>query len=162
MSDESHLPAGQPATGVTDRGPGYEVRDTRVSAIVTFLVGLFLFIIVAQVFLWGLLRSISSDKPEPGAIAAPELILTEQLRQLRKGEDAALGLDTEHKPGPGKLSINDAIDLLAERGIAPVAPRTAAEVNSHSGMPAMTPQESTDKDKAKKDQGQDKSGRGGD
>ena len=48
MHNEGHSPAGGPAE-VVGRGPGYEVRDTNVKAIVTFVVSLFVFLVLTQI-----------------------------------------------------------------------------------------------------------------
>jgi hypothetical protein len=169
-SNQPEFPAGQPAEATVHRGPGYEPRDASIRAVTTFLVGLVVFLFVAQVFLWGMLKALSADKPETtGQLTTPQM-LVDQLRDLRRGEDAALGLDEAKKPGPGRMSIRDAIDLIAERGIASVPPRTEAEVNSHSGKPVEKKDQEKDKDKAKdkdqskdaKDRSQGKPGQGGD
>lgn len=140
MPNESQYPAGQPASASgVGPGPGYEVRDTNVRAVVTFLVGLTLFLIVAQVFLWGLLRAMSADykTDAPAVQAAPDMI-REQRRNLTALEDAS------------QPSIGRAIDRIAEAGL-PVtgAGKTEAEVNSHSGVAAPT----TEAPPARKDQG---------
>ncbi len=111
-------------------GPGYEVRDTNVKAIFVFVVGLFLFLFVAQVGLWGLIKAISGSPapeahrespyaetpragdnvlPARGKIT-PEVVLeiTEQRRELRDREKAILGSygrvadEEEKKKGTGK------------------------------------------------------------
>lgn len=153
MPNESELHAGQPAEAAfAGHGPGYEVRDTNVRSIITFLVGLTLFIIVSQVALWGLFRGISGGEPEPPSPLSTPAMLTEQLRALHAREDAALGLGKEAKPGPGRISIDDAIDRLIEQGIPPIEPsHTEADVNSHSGTPAR---EIKTKDAAGKDKDQ--------
>lgn len=113
-----------PATPAeTGPGPGYEVRDTNIRAVVTFLVGLTLFIIVVQVFLWGLLRGIAGPRAEqpPGLTTSP--MIPQLLHDLRQHETAVLAGKT------GGVPIEEAMRQLAEKGIAPsAADRTEADV----------------------------------
>lgn len=149
MNVEANPPAGAEA------GPGYEVRDTNVRAVVTFLIGLTLFILVVQVSLWGMLRALSSGEEAPPASTpaavptgeaaeamppiTPRDMLADQLRALRRREDTELGLVPDTPPASGRLTIEQAIDAVAERGLPAVGTgRTAAEMNSHSGKPAPT------------------------
>jgi hypothetical protein len=140
MPTESQFPAGHPATTTgAAGGSGYEVRDANVRAVVTFLVGLTLFVIISLVFLWGLLRALAGDRPEsPTPLSAPDLI-HEQRRVLNAKEDAALA------------TIDRAIEQIAERGL-PVtgAGRTEAEINSHAGIaakPETNPPKAQEKEK---------------
>lgn len=106
-----------------DRGPGYEVRDTKVSAVVAFLVGLFLMVFLVQVFLWVFLRAISGGKPEPPSTLSTPDVIHDQRRQLEQNEAAAL------------KEIDRAIETIAEKGL-PIytgKPRTEADMNSHAG-----------------------------
>ena len=107
----------------TDRGPGYEVRDTKVSAVGAFLVGLFVIVFLVQVFLWIFLRLISGGKPEPPSTLSTPDVIHEQRRQLEQSEAAAL------------KEIDRAIETIADKGLPIYAgkPRTEADVNSHSG-----------------------------
>ena len=117
MPNESELPSGTPAEmhppTVRGRGPGYEVRDTNVWAVITFIVGLFAALIVTQFGLWGLLNAIAggyrppappaspyAESARPGDVpltppgkVTPEVVLeiTEQRRRLGAEEDATLG-----------------------------------------------------------------------
>lgn len=125
--------ASPPASG---RGPGYEVRDTNVRAVVTFLVGLTLFVVVVQVFLWGLLRGIA--EPDPRAAAPPQISnpaqVAELLHALREREDAALAGKT------GGLSVDDALRRLAEQGIPPTgAGKTEADLAAERAKSAGAP-----------------------
>ena len=123
MHAESQVP--------TERGPGYEVRDTNVKAIVTFLVGLTIFVIIVQVVLWGLLKAISSDKLDAPAPLTAFDIIAEQRQSLRTEEDAKLG-------EKARMPIEAAIERLAREGIAPISPgKTSTDVNSHSGKPVQ-------------------------
>jgi len=170
MSDETHLHAGEAArvpdagtsTGAKT-GPGYEVRDTNVRGILTFVVGLFVALTITQFAMWGLLHAISggaakepaptspyAEAPDaPGFVppvgkVTPEVAMeiTEQRRRLDAEEKATLagrvGPDHNTKGGPAVIPIDRAIDLIAGRGLpARNRPgRTEVEVNSHSGKPA--------------------------
>lgn len=159
MPNESHPHAGHPAEpdpapGV---GPGYEVRDTNVRAILIFVVGMVVLIVLSEIGLWGMLKGIMGDDTAPTAkneaasqsaasqsMEAPS-VLTEQLRALRASEDEALGAPASWvKTKDGKalrIPITDAIDRLAERGLPPATgpARTEVEVNSHSGTPVPIP-----------------------
>ncbi|MFO0953859.1 MAG: hypothetical protein U0835_22425 [Isosphaeraceae bacterium] len=122
MSHESHASATPPP----DTGLGYEIRDTNVRAVVTFLVGLSLFVVVSQVFLWGLLKALSADKPAREALLTTPDMIQVQRQELNRKEDAALA------------NIERAIDRIADQGLPapPAGPgKTEAEVNSHSGTP---------------------------
>src|SRR5262245_61779352 len=122
MAHETNLPAGRPAEASTLTG--YEVRDTNVRAIIAFLIGLTVFLVVVQVVLWGVLRALSSDKPEDtGPLTNPETIHV-QRQALNARDDEQL------------KAVQIAIDRIAETGLAPVPARTAVEVNSHAGKPA--------------------------
>jgi len=153
MSNESHLHAGQAAdTHPTDaaRGPGYEVRDTNVWAVLKFIIALGLFIVVCQVALWGLLKSIRGDRTEafdPKTTLAVEddrravkLDLTAQRHELRAFEENVLAGKQPAGRNSGKtvIPIDRAIELLAERGVPPIPgpAKTQAEVNAHAGSPA--------------------------
>jgi hypothetical protein len=144
---QSHSPA-------DGRGPGYEVRDTNVTAIITFIVGLFLVLTFAEVGLWGLLKMITGGKPEPATPLSAHEVVIRQRERLGQEEDATLSgygwADPAKKAGAVRIPIARAIDLLAERGVPPVAgrARTEVEVNSHSGEPAPAIMD--------KDKGQDK------
>src|SRR5262249_5456621 len=126
QSEPSHrgdMPAGQPAEVPpvgTVLGPGYEVRDTNVRSVVTFIASLFLFLLVCQVALWGLLQAIRGREGAGRftAESAPDVI-TEQLTQLRAhGADVLKGEAPAGKEaGKIRISVDRAIDLLAERGI---------------------------------------------
>ena len=163
MTVESNPPADP---GVN---PGYEVRDTNVRAVVTFLIGLTLFILVVQVALWGLLRGLSAssapaDAAEVAAaeaqVTAPEM-LGNQLMALRNREADELGLNKGAEAAPGRLTIEQAIDSIAERGLPATAPgRTQVDVNSHSGKPAGT--ETPGAKDAPDNKAQGGPGRGGD
>jgi hypothetical protein len=129
---------GEPALG-----PGYEVRDTNIKAIVLFAVGLVVLLLVSQVGLWVLLKALRGD----GAIdretpSAPEVIV-EQRRRLNAGESALLDAPPariREKDGTVRvrIPIEQAVKLLSERGIPPSTgpARTEIEVNSHDGSPA--------------------------
>jgi hypothetical protein len=131
--DPGVLPAEIPAEPSAG-GRGYETRDTNVRAILVFTAGVLLFGLVAQVGLWGFLRSLTGSEPErvpkASAIGATPETLTGQLRRLHAEEDATLA----------KFSIDNAIDRIAEHGLPPASSRTPArtevELNSHAGTPA--------------------------
>lgn len=179
--EKSHSHAGELSlthTGpVVVGGPGYEVRDTNVTAIVVFVVGLFLFLFVAQVGLWGLIKGISgppapesrrespyaetpragdTDLPVRGKIT-PEVVLeiTEQRRELRDREEAILGgygrvadENDKEKRGRVRIPIDRAIDLIAERGLPATGSAGRTEVEVNSHSGVPA-----DKDKVEKDKG---------
>jgi hypothetical protein len=121
MTHPSH-----PTDVPTDRGPGYEVRDTKVSAVAAFIVGLFVLVFLVQVFLWILMRAISGGVPEPPSTLSPPDVIHDQRRALEQSEAAAL------------KGIDRAIEAIADKGL-PVytgKPRTEADMNSHSGSAA--------------------------
>lgn len=127
MPNESHLHAGQPAGESSSRGPGYEVRDTKIGAIITFLIGLTLLMIVVEVAMGGLLSAISS-----GQVQTP--VTLTQFNKIMEQKTSLVG-EADARLGPGaKLPIDSAIDRLATAGIPPISPgRTSVDVNSHSG-----------------------------
>lgn len=167
--DETQSPAGRaaemhPSPAAGGVGPGYEVRDTNIKGVVTFIVGLFAVLIVTEFGLRGLLDAINvprttppptasayTEPQQPGAVVAPPrgkvtpesvLEIVEQRRKLRADEDATLGghgppADTT-KGGAVSISIDRAIELISERGLPKPGgpPRTEVEVNSHSGKAA--------------------------
>lgn len=149
MPNESNLPAGHPTeTAPPDalRGPGYEVRDTNVRAVVVFLAGMFLVLLVVVVGLRGLLNSLRGRGSNWDRSVENPDVITEQLLDLRRYEaDVLAGKARAGKESSGRavLPIETAIEVLAERGIPPVPgpPKTEAEVNSHSagGVPADPP-----------------------
>jgi hypothetical protein len=142
MTHESNPPADTPAAG-SDSGPGYELRDTNVRAVVTFLVGLTLLIIVSQVLLWGLLRGMSTSRTQPSAELTTRAMIPQLLDDLHKQEDAVLA-------GKNGMPIDEAIRRLAEKGIPPTASGlTEADVNSHAGIPASKDEASKTKAQAK-------------
>lgn len=138
MPNESQHPAGdatRTAPQAADRGPGYEIRDTNVRAVLLFAVGLFLMLGVVQVSLWALLRGISGA-PEPQTPREAPDVISEQRRQLQAGERETLEGMVKGKKVPGRLSIDEAIDDLAERGLpAGGRARTEVDLNSHGGIP---------------------------
>ena len=159
--NESRHPAGQPADShpsAAAQGPGYEVRDTNVRAIVGFMGCLFLFVFVAQMGLWALLGSYRDGGDEPfvkpvvvappaltGTVAPPaEFGIVEQFHRLRSYEDDVLAGKGPAGVSSGKtvISVERAVDLLTDRGIPPLPgpARTEDEVNAHSGAPAENAQ----------------------
>lgn len=168
MPNESQLPAGdatQTAPSASQVGPGYEVRDTNVRGIAVFIVGLFVMLAVVQVGLWGLLRGISGA-PEPQTPREAPDVITDQRRRLETGEREAL----DGKGAPGRMSIDQAIEIVADRGLPARGgrARTEVDVNSHSGIrdqgkrPGAKDQGKAGRDqRSLKDRGQSKSGRGG-
>src|SRR4051794_22565718 len=92
MPDETNLPDRAPAPPRYADGPGYEVRDTNVRAVVTFLMGLVMFMGGAQVVVGGVFELLRKEERPAGptTIRTPPLI-PEQLRVLRRREAAALG-----------------------------------------------------------------------
>jgi hypothetical protein len=140
MSHESQAPFEEPAAG-----PGYEVRDTNVRTVITFMVVLLVIIAILQMGLWGLLRGLRNDKipaftrPDETPIAVvdqpaqpKEFGIDEQLRMLRSHESEVLAGKTPAGKSSSRtvLPIDQAIDLLADRGIPPIPgpPKTEAEV----------------------------------
>jgi hypothetical protein len=138
-------------------GPGYEVRDTNVRAIVIFLIGLTVMIVVVQIGLWGMLKSIKGEQTGPMLpLTSPEMI-TDQRKQLNTRENETLeGYGwVDKKKGAVRIPIGKAIDLLAEQGLPAPGhpPRTEVDVNSHSGT-AAAPDASQGQEKAKGQKGQ--------
>jgi hypothetical protein len=146
----------QPAEPGHGAGPGYEVRDTNVRVIVVFLACLFLFMLVVQLALWGLLGAIRDEKsatfvrPDVKPVAVvdqpqrpEEFGIAEQLSQLRGYERRVLAGEEPAGKGSGKsvLPIERAIDILVERGVPPTPgpAKTEAEVVGRSGAPAPPP-----------------------
>jgi hypothetical protein len=117
--------ASHPPEGAATKGPGYEVRDAKVSAVATFMLGLFVLAFVLQVLLWVLLKLISGGTPEPPSPLEPPDVIHEQRRQLGEREEAAL------------KDIDRAIEAIAEKGVPVYSgkPRTEADINSHAGTP---------------------------
>jgi hypothetical protein len=136
MTHESNPPADP------NPGPGYEVRDTNVRAVVMFLVGLTLLVIVVEVLIWGLFRGMSNTHTQPQAELTTQAMIPQLLEDLHKQEDDVLA-------GKNGMPIDEAIRRLAEQGIPPTASGlTEADVNSHAGIPAS-------KDEASKTKGKD-------
>ncbi len=123
---------------------GYEVRDTNIVAIVTFIVGLFLTLAFTQIGVWMFLKAISADKPTTAMELLPRAAALRQRQRLSAEEDAVLkdygwaGGVADKKARPVRIPIDRAIELLSERGVPPTPdrPRSEIEVNSHSGTPA--------------------------
>ncbi len=162
MPNESPHRAGHTADlAPPTSSPGYEVRDANIKGIGLFIVGLFTALILTQFAMWALLKAIAGHQgpestPEspyaesprdPGYIAptgkvTPEVALeiTEQRRKLNAEEKATLNGENlkDSAGGPVRLSIDRAIDLIANRGLpAPSGPpKTEVEVNSHAGQAA--------------------------
>lgn len=124
-----------------DRGPGYEVRDTNVRAIVLFGVGLAIVVLISQIVLWGLLKGISGGQPEaPSAFKSPDVVYDQRM-QLQDRERYVLegGYHWKDKSaGSVEIPIQDAMKLVAERGlpVTSTKPRTEIDVNSHAGKKA--------------------------
>jgi hypothetical protein len=167
MANESNPPSGNVEAAQTqpgEVGPGYEVRDTNVRAIVMFIAGLFALMLVVEVGLWGLLGSIKDEKsstfvrPDVRPVAvvdqaqqAEEFGIVEQRKQLRHYESEVLAgkAPAGERSAKSVLPIERAIDILSERGIPPTPgpAKTEAEVNSHSGIPAPAAATGTKGDK---------------
>ena len=130
MPNESHLHAERLAeTNPSPEalGPGYEVRDTNVSAIVVFIIGLFVSMVVIQVALLWMLRAMTGETA-PASAPAPATtvhVIYDQRTSLTEAEEGR------------KASIDKAIDALADKGIPAVAgpAKTEAEINGHAGGP---------------------------
>ena len=129
--------APSPAAG---RGPGYELRDTDVRAVAIFGVCLAVFCLVVMIGLWVELKALSGDQPEPPSPFKPPDVVIDQRIQLQARERTALdggyGWSTETK-GAVRIPIDEAIKLVAERGIPVLSktPRTEVDINGHAGKP---------------------------
>jgi len=136
------LPSGSVAVAGADAGPGYEVRDTDVWAIIYFLVGLFIFLLFVMGSMWVMLESLAGPPetrpPIPGRQPSMGVVILDQRRRLSDYEDRTLNETTSPaKPGePVHVPIGRAIDLLAERGLPPMPGPgvTEADLNSHNGI----------------------------
>lgn len=122
-----------------DPSRGYELRDTNVRSVIIFMVGLTLFLIVAQVALWVTLKGLNGGNPETRApLSMPPMADGEYLK-LRSHEDEVLGVSAwvDKSNGKVRIPVDRAIDLLSERGLPPTGSgKTEAQINSHSGKAA--------------------------
>ena len=108
-------------------GPGYEVRDTNVRAVVMFTVGLVVFLIVSEVGLGVMIKTFVTDRPaDPPKLTAFDVI-AEQRQSLKIEEDVKLGENA-------RLPIEAAMDRITRQGVPPISPgKTSVDVNGHAG-----------------------------
>lgn len=145
IDPQGGLPSGSVASASlagVDVGPGYEVRDTNVWAIIYFLIGLFIFLLFVMGSMWVMLESLAGKAdtrpPIPGRKPSEGVAILDQRRKLSDYEDRTLnGTTSPAKPGdPIHVPIGRAIDLLADRGLPPMSGPgvTEADLNSHNGI----------------------------
>jgi hypothetical protein len=141
---------------VSGPGPGhpdvrYEQTDVRPGAIVRFGVGLVIVVAVASVALLGLFRVFAKQQqrhdPPPPPIARPtgdvpplprlQVTPLQDLEQVRAQEEKELNSYgwVDPRAGVVHIKIDDAIRILATRGLPPAAPSPASSP-SPSAAPA--------------------------
>jgi hypothetical protein len=122
-------------------GPGYETRDAGVSPLLKYGGGLVVALVVIDLAMLGLFRLFITERPVRVEIEAPEN-LYQQLRDLRRGEDGALGGYgwVDRTQGVVHIPIDRAIELVAAKGVRfGKGPKSEIEMNSHAGSPAPAP-----------------------
>jgi hypothetical protein len=153
----SHSHAEHDIREASGEAAGYEHKDANIRAIVSFGIGLTVFVILVMIGLLGVYRRFVSDRPVPEPPQAKmqmgqQMLIhqREQLEELRKREDEELNRYRVDKTGVVRVPIERAIDLVAERGVpAGKGPKTDIEINSHAGMPAPGPSDSMPSDSKK-------------
>jgi len=136
--NSEHAPPAQTHSGPS---PGYETKDARAIPLLTFGVGLIVALVVVELLMLGFYRLFMSERPKPIQERA-ETNIYEQLRDLRRTEDAALSSYgwVDRQTGVVRIPIDRAIDLVAEKGIPfGKGPKTEIEMNSHSATPVPLP-----------------------
>jgi hypothetical protein len=117
------------------------VSDANIRAVLYFAAGLAAFSLAVMVLLWVQLKALSGDQPEPPSPFKPPDVVRDQRIQLQSHEQAVLaggyGWSAETK-GAVRIPIDDAIKLVADRGLPVLSakPRTEVDINSHAGKPA--------------------------
>lgn len=120
----------------------YEQSDVRAGAIVRFALGLVVVVILASVFLLGFFKLLARQErrhdPAPPPLAqeagrlppAPRLQSSplQDLEQLRAEEEKELTSYgwVDAKAGIAHIPIDEAIKIVAARGLPPAAPAPAA------------------------------------
>lgn len=120
-------------------GPGYEVRDTNVRAVINFMIALGVLLILVQIGLWIMLKGLAGGVPEPHAALSMPPMADGEYYKLRGRETEILGKSAwvDKSAGKVRIPVNRAIELLSERGLPQTgAGKTEAEMNSHSGKAA--------------------------
>jgi hypothetical protein len=143
--NSEHAPPAQTHSGP---GPGYETRDARAISLLSFGVGLIVALVVVELLMLGFYRLFMSERPKSIQERAVSNIY-EQLRELRRDEDAALSSYgwVDRKADVVRIPIDRAIDLVAENGIHfGKGPKTEIEMNSHSATPVSPPVPGAEKD----------------
>jgi hypothetical protein len=97
--------------------------------------------LIIQIALWILLKGISGDQPEPPSPFKSPDVIHDQRVQLEERERSVLegGYRWKDKStGAVEIPIQDAMKLVAERGlpVTSTRPRTEVDVNSHAGKKA--------------------------
>ena len=121
-----------------DDSRGYEVRDTKVRAIVFFMIGLTLFLVITQFALWALLKGLGGGVSEGHVSLSMPPMADDEYHKLRKHEEDVLESSAwiDKTAGKVRIPIDRAIELLSERGLPSTGSgKTGAEMNSHSGKP---------------------------
>jgi hypothetical protein len=130
-------------------GPGYEIKDASVPALLSFGVGLVLSLVAVQFLIYGFYHIFLAEAPKPIKVATDSSAnLYQQLRDLHRKEDATLGSYgwVDRKAGVVRIPIDRAIELVAEKGVRfGKGPKTEIEMNSHSGTPVPAPAADQDK-----------------
>ena len=129
-----------PNESLSQANPGYEIRDTNVRVVIVFMVALTLFLMVCQAGLWAMLKGLSGGAADPRAALHMPAMADDEYLKLRARENAILGKSdwVDKTAGKVRIPIGRAIELLSERGLAPMGTgKTEAQMNSHSGLAAL-------------------------
>ena len=144
-----------PGTGHAYTQHGVETgqidREIDVKSIVWMGVGLLVIALVVHFLIWGLLRGfdkmddrrdvpltpIEASSPQPQDFPLPRLQTTpeQDLRVMREEEDRLLGRAgwVNRQQGTVRVPVDVAIDVIARRGVAPIAPMTAGAAAAPMG-----------------------------
>jgi hypothetical protein len=151
--------------------PGYETRDANVSALLRFVGGLIVVLVVIHLVMLAFQHLFVTERPEspeeqaearsilPGPPQEQEqtqarVNIYQQLRELHRDEETMLSRYdwVDRKAGVVRIPIDRAIDLVAEKGVRfGKGPKTEIEMNSHAGTPV--PPSSAEKDAKKPPEG---------
>jgi hypothetical protein len=117
---------------------GYETRDVAVTPLLRFGGGLVIALVATVLLMLGFYHLFVSRRP-PAHEEKPQTNIYQQLRDLHRDEDAALGRYgwVDRKAGIVRIPIDRAIELVAEKPDRfGKGPKTEVEMNSHAGTPA--------------------------
>ena len=161
--DETNHPTNPPPNHLGNPGPGHETADVNIWAIGKFAIGLIVVCLISITMLLGLVKFFQSREDtsvantvNPGKLfPQPQLEITPvlDLKAVRAEEDKLLNSYGWVDPQKGlvRIPIDQAIDVLAKRGLpsrAPsAAPADAREVStpSESGLGIAPPAEGQSK-----------------